>query len=83
MTASERVTDPASLPVLTVLVHPAHDPADRSATRVLRTMRPLSPWVPITGRAVGQLPPLEHNGVWGWRMQSIGEVLQVFNGEVR
>lgn len=73
--SATRVADPAALPVLTVLVHPEHDPADRAATRVLRTTRALCPWVPITGRAAGQLPALAHDAVWGWRPQPFADVV--------
>ena len=75
MTAPERATDPAALPVLTVLVHPEHDPRDQSATRVLRTQRPLCPWVPVSGRNVGHLPAMADNAVWGWTVQPFGDVV--------
>jgi hypothetical protein len=83
VTALERTTNPAALPVLTVLVHPEHDPDDRAATRVLLTSRALCPWVPITGRYITQMPALAHNGVWGWQIQSFAQVLAVFSREVR
>lgn len=77
------VADPASLPVLTVLVHPGHDPAAPDALRVLRTSARIAPWVPITGKAINGEPDRLHTGVVGWRVQPLAEIAALLNGEVR
>jgi len=77
MTTLARTTDPAGLPLLTVLVHPEHDPAVRDAARVVRTPRPGCPWVAITGPAVSRQLAFAHEGVWGWRVQPFAEVVAV------
>jgi hypothetical protein len=78
-----RVANPAALPVLTVLVHPEHDPADPQALRVLRTARVLAPWVPITGRRIHGESYRMDSGVVGWRVQTLAEIKAALNGEVR
>lgn len=74
---------PADYPILTVLVSPFDDPADRDAVRYVKTSDPVWPWKPLSGHGRAHLERRNDSGMHGWRVQSFDEVRAALSGGAR